>query len=91
MAWLIAGDLLGVLVLLPLLARALIALEGSLHAINETVDRIVVECRLIPATLDGVSGLAETQMLTGAGSSGIVRYSEELVPLIRTDANGSAR
>jgi hypothetical protein len=89
MAWLIAGDLLGVLVLLPLLARALIALEGSLQAINKTVDQIVVECRLIPATLDRVSGLAETQMLTGAGSSGIVRYCEELVPLMRTDANGS--
>ena len=88
MVWLIVGDLLGVLVLLPLLARALVALEGSLHAINHTIDQIVVECRLIPPTLDRVPGLAETQMLTGAGSSGIIRYSEELVPLMRAHANG---
>jgi hypothetical protein len=88
MGWLIVGDLLGVFVLLPLLARALVALEESLRAINHTIDQIVVECRLIPPTLDRVSGLAETQMLTGAGSSGIIRYSEELVPLMRAQANG---
>lgn len=89
MHWLIIGDLLGVFVLLPLLARSLVALEGSLHAINTTIDQIVVECRLLPPTLDRVPGLAETQMLTGAGSMGIVRYSEELVPLMRLGTDGS--
>ena len=88
MHWLIIGDVLGVFVLLPLLARSLVALEGSLHKINKTIDQIVVECRLIPPTLDHVPRLAETQMLTGAGSMGIVRYSEELVPLMQSGANG---
>lgn len=82
MAWLIFGTLLGVLVLLPLLYRALDALEGSLHVIDGHIQNIVDECRLIPPALDGVSGLAETQMLTGAGSAGIVRYREELAPLL---------
>lgn len=91
MLWVILGDLLGVCVLLPLLAKSLIGLEGSLHPINSTIDQIVDECRLIPPTLDRLPGLAETQMLTAAGSSGIVRYGEELVPLLRTGVNGSSQ
>lgn len=91
MYWVIIGDLLGVFVLLPLLRRSLAALERSLIAINSTIDQIVVECRLLPPTLDGIPGLAETQMLTGAGSSGIDRYAEELVPLVRLTPAGSSQ
>jgi hypothetical protein len=89
MSWLVIGDLLGVFVLLPALARALIGLDGSLRGIDATIARIVEECRIIPPTLDGIPGLAETQMLTGSGSSGIVRYGEELVPLTRSRSEGS--
>lgn len=84
MTWLIIGDLLGLLVLLPGLYRALIHLENSLRTVDENLTNILAECQLIVPALDGVARLAEAQMLTGAGSFGIVRYGDELQPLVQS-------
>ncbi len=85
MTWLIIGDLLGLFALLPALYRALIKLEDSLDVIDQNLTDIVAECKLIVPALDGVAKLAETQMLTGAGSFAIVRYTDELQPLVQSN------
>lgn len=65
MLWLAIGVLVG-LAALPVLYRALVALEASLARIDSTLDDVVAECRLIVPALEGVPALTETQALTGA-------------------------
>lgn len=76
-AW-IAGDLLGALVLVPALAVTLSRLLLSLRAILRGLDAIIVGNNEVLAQLHAIPRLAETEMLTGAGLPGVLRYTGAL-------------
>lgn len=81
MIWLVIGDVVA-LAALPVLLRALVALEGSLVRIDTALTDVVAECQLIVPALDGVPALAETQALTGAVPGLVGDYVGALKPLL---------
>lgn len=81
MSWLIAGDLLGIVVVV-VLQRALVQLEASLGAIDQTLTAVVSECQDIVAALDSLPALAQTQGLTSAVPGLVGRYVDALKPLL---------
>jgi hypothetical protein len=76
--WWYVADLLGVFAFLPALAVCLRRLERPLALADKHTTRIRDDVTAIAAALDGLPGLAETQMLTGSGQPGVVRYTEAL-------------
>lgn len=81
MIWLMIGDLVG-LAALPVLYRALVALETTALTIDRTIADIVPECQLIVSTLQSVPALIETEQLTGAVPGLVGTYVGELTPLL---------
>lgn len=84
MIWLIIGDLVGLLVVVPTLHRTFGALQASLTVIDQALGEVVAECQRIVPALDGVPALAQTQTLTAAVPSLVGRYVGELEPLLPT-------
>jgi hypothetical protein len=78
MNWWIAADLLGAFVLVPALAVAFGGLIRTLRTIVGMLPTLVDDCAAITGELDGVSRLAETEMLTSAGLAGVTRCTEAL-------------
>lgn len=81
MTWLIVGDLLGIAIAI-VLQRALVQLEASLAAIDQTLTAVVSECQSIVTALDGVPALAQTAGLTSAVPGLVRRYVDDLKPLL---------
>ena len=77
MWWWIA-DLLAVVVLIPGLILSLRRLERALAAVERHLSSILDDLNAVVPSLDGLSGLAEAQMLTGAGQPGAERYTDAL-------------
>lgn len=81
MIWLFIGVLVG-LAAIPVLHRALVALEASLASIDGSLTQIAAECQLIVKALDGVPALVETEQLTGAVPGLVGNYVTALTPLL---------
>lgn len=78
MFWWYIADAVGAVVFLPALIFSLHKLIGPLRTLDEHLRAIASDSVHITASLDGIAGLSETQMLTGAGLPGIVRISDAL-------------
>jgi hypothetical protein len=76
--WWYVSDGLGVVVFLPALVVSLARLIRPLRSIDGHLAAIVDNCNDIASSLDGLPGLSEAELLTGAGQPGIVRYSDAL-------------
>ena len=81
MIWLFVGVLFG-LVAIPVLHRALVALEASLASIDSSLTVIAGECQQIVNALDSVPALVETEQLTGAVPGLVGNYVTALTPLL---------
>lgn len=78
MMWWWIADLLAVLVLIPGLVLLLRRLERALASVEHHLSSIQDDLEVVVPSLDGISGLAEAQMLTGAGQPGAERYTDAL-------------
>lgn len=78
MNWWTGADLLGVLVLLPALTVVFWRLLATLGHIATLLVPITEDCEAITGELDGISRLAETEVLTGAGLAGVTRCTSAL-------------
>lgn len=78
MSWWLLADAAGAIVFLPAMIVSLNKLTRPLRAIERHLGAIAADSVHITASLDGVSGLSETEMLTGAGLPGIVRIAQAL-------------
>ena len=76
--WWWTADLLAVVVLIPGLILSLRRLERALAALERHLSSILDDLNAVVPSLDGLSGLAEAQMLTGAGQPGAERYTDAL-------------
>lgn len=76
--WWWTADLLAVAVLIPGLTLLLRRLERALAAVERHLSSILDDLNAVVPSLDGLSGLAEAQMLTGAGRPGAERYTDAL-------------
>lgn len=76
--WWWTADLLAVVVLIPGLILLLRRLERALAAVERHLSSILDDLNVVVPSLDGLSGLAEAQMLTGAGQPGAERYTDAL-------------
>lgn len=78
MNWWTIADLIGVFVLLPVLTVPFVGLIKTLRNIADLLAPITEDCEAIAAGLDGVSRLAETEVLTSAGLAGVTRCTNAL-------------
>lgn len=78
MMWWWIGDLLALAVLIPGLFLLLQRLERALAAVDRRLLGILDDLNEVVPSLDGLSGLSEAQMLTGAGQPGAERYTSAL-------------
>lgn len=81
MIWLFVGVVVGIAAI-PVLYRALEALEASLVSIDSSLTVIYRECQGITAALDSVPALIETEKLTGAVPGLVGNYVTELTALL---------
>jgi hypothetical protein len=77
MWWWIA-DALATAVLIPGLVVCLRRLERAMAAVDRHLASILDDLNVVVPSLDGLTGLAETQMLTSAGQAGAERYTDAL-------------
>ena len=78
MDWWYVSDGIGIVVFVPALVISLMRVVQPLRTIDRHLAAIVGECNSIAASLDALPGLSETELLTGAGQPGIVRYADAM-------------